>query len=111
MEILKFEQLPNVIADLKNEVKEMKAILLNKAKLQPELEDPLNIDEVAKLTGYSKPTIYLYCQNKTISFHKKNGRLFFFKSEIIEWIKTGKQKTLKELEAEADSYLSSKKRG
>lgn len=111
MEVLKFEQLPNLIADLKNEVNEMKALLLNKAESQPEPDNPLNIDEVAILTGYTKPTIYGYCQKNQVPHHKKNGRLFFFKSEIIDWIKTGKQKTLKELEADADTYLSNKNKG
>jgi predicted DNA-binding transcriptional regulator AlpA len=73
------------------------------------VENPLNIDELEKLTGYSKPTLYGYCQKNTIPYHKKNGRLFFFKSEIILWIKEGKQSTLKDIEAEADACLSNKK--
>ena len=36
MEVLKFEQLPNLIADLKNEVKEMKTLLLSKGEYQQE---------------------------------------------------------------------------
>lgn len=106
-----FEQLPNVIADLKNEVKEMKALLLQRAELQPETNNPLNIKEVSKLTSLSKPTLYGYCQRNEIPYQKKGGRLYFFKSEIIDWIKTGKQKTIKELTAEADEILSNNKKG
>ena len=73
-----------------------------------EPDNPLTIDEVVKLTGYTKPTIYSYCQNNVLPHYKKSGRLFFFKSEIIDWIKKGKVKTLKELEADADSYLKNK---
>lgn len=108
METLKFENLPNAVADLIRGQSELKALLLNKAETQPELETPQNIDWVTLLTGYTKPTIYGYCQNNVIPYHKKNGRLFFFKSEIIDWIKEGKQKTLTEIEADADSYLSNK---
>lgn len=89
---------------------QQEALKVNKANTLPELDNPLSIDEVAKLTGYTKPTIYGYCQNNAIPYHKKNGRLFFFKSEIIDWIKTGKQKTIKELEADNDAYLSSIKK-
>uniref|UniRef100_UPI0040488D11 helix-turn-helix domain-containing protein n=1 Tax=Mariniflexile sp. TaxID=1979402 RepID=UPI0040488D11 len=106
METLRFEQLPNVVATLTNEVRELKALLLNKAGDNTEIETPLNIKEVSKLTELSVPTLYGYVQRNEIPFYKKGNRLKFFKSEIIDWIKTGKQKTLKELEAEADMCLS-----
>lgn len=111
METLKFEQLPNVVATLTNEVRELKALLLNKAEPQPEIETPIQLDEVVPITGLTKPTLYGYVQRNEIPYHKKGNRLYFFKSEIIDWIKTGKQKTLKELEADADAYLSNKNKG
>ena len=111
MEILKFEQLPTVVATLTNEVRELKALLLQKAEPQPEIELPIQLNDVSLLTGYTNPTIYGYCQKNSIPYHKKNGRLFFFKSEIVNWIRTGKVKTLKELEADADTYLSNRKKG
>jgi excisionase family DNA binding protein len=108
--VLSTRNIDDFILELADEV--VKKIYLNNVKEhQPEADNPLNIDEIAKLTGYTKPTIYAYCQNNAIPYHKKNGRLFFFKSEIIDWIKTGKQKTLKELEADADVYLSNKNNG
>lgn len=103
-----FEQTQRDVAEVKKDLKELKALLLEKAKNQSKTDDPLSIDEAVKLTGYTKPTIYGYCQKNEIPFHKKNGRLFFFKSEIIDWIKQGKQKTTLEIEAEADAYLSNK---
>ncbi|KAA1247978.1 helix-turn-helix domain-containing protein [Aquimarina sp. RZ0] len=112
METLKFEQLPNLVADLKNEVNEMKALLIQKANPQPEADNPITIQGVSELTGLTVPTLYGYVQRNEIPFYKKGNRLYFFKSEILEnWIKTGKQKTLKELEAEADEFLSNKKKG
>jgi predicted DNA-binding transcriptional regulator AlpA len=111
MEALKFEQLPNVVATLTEEVREMKALLLQKAEPQTEIETPIQLDEVVPITGLTKPTLYGYCQRNEIPYHKKGNRLYFFKSEIIDWIKTGKQKTLKEIEADADAYLSNKNKG
>lgn len=87
------------------------ALLLQKEEPQSEPDNPLSIKDVAKLTGYTVPTLYGYCQRNEIPFSKKSHRLFFFKSEIIDWIKTGKQKTLKELQADADAYLSNNKKG
>jgi excisionase family DNA binding protein len=109
METLKFEQLPNVIATLTNEVRELKALILNKAESQNEKNNPLSIKEVAELTSLSVPTLYGYVQRHEIPYHKKGNRLYFFKSEIIEnWIKTGKQKTVLEIETEAENILSKK---
>lgn len=90
----------------------VKRALSKNGSLQPNLEvveTPLNMDNLEKLTGYSKQTLYGYCQKSSIPHHKKNGRLFFFKSEIIDWIKDGKQKTLAEVDEAADQLLSSKK--
>ena len=111
MEALKFEQLPSVVAILTTEVRELKALLLNKAEHKNDIETPIQLDEVTPITGLSKPTLYGYVQRNEIPYHKKGNRLYFFKSEIIDWIKTGKQKTLKELEAETDNFLFNHKKG
>lgn len=111
MIVLKLEDVPNAVAELQKGQSEILALLSKKANPKPEPDNPLNIDEVAQLTGYTKPTIYGYCQKNAIPHNKKNGRLFFFKSEIIDWIKAGQQKTLKEIEAETDDFLFNHKNG
>jgi len=111
METLKFENLPNAVADLRNEVSEMKALLLQKAESQPETNNLFGIKDVAKLTGLTVPTLYGYCQRNEIPYQKKGNRLYFFKSEIIDWIKSGRQKTIKELQSDADTLLSNNKKG
>jgi predicted DNA-binding transcriptional regulator AlpA len=78
---------------------------------QNEIEKPIKLDDVVKLTGLTKPTLYGYVQRNELPHFKKGNRLYFFKSEIIDWIKTGKKKTQKEIEAEANAYLSNQKKG
>lgn len=106
-----FEQLPAVVVNLTNEVQELKTLLLSKLVGQVEDDNPLNIKEVAKLTELSVPTLYGYVQHNKMPYYKTGNRLRFFKSEIISWIKQGKQKTTHEIEAETDAFLSSKKKG
>lgn len=108
MEALNFDSLPSLVADLKKEVKEMKALLLQKAEPQQESNNPIGIKDVAELTGLTVPTLYGYVQRNEIPFNKKGNRLYFFNSDIINWIKTGKKKTLKELASEVDIFLSNK---
>lgn len=105
-----FDQLPSVVYQLTNEVKELKALLLQKVQPQNDIEVPLNINEVSKLTELSLPTLYGYVQRNEIPFYKKGNRLKFFKSEIIEWYRTGKQKTVKEVEADTDQLLSNRRK-
>lgn len=110
-EDLKFEQLPSVIAELKIEVQEMKALLLQKVEPPPEAENPININGASEVSGFTVPTIYGYCQRNEIPYYKKANRLYFFKSEILDWIRTGKQKTIKEIQEDANLYLLNNKKG
>ncbi|UPS90462.1 helix-turn-helix domain-containing protein [Bizionia sp. M204] len=108
MRTLNFENLPNAVAELIKGQSELRALLLQKANLEPEMEVPIQVDGVMPITGFSKPTIYGYVQRNEIPYHKKGNRLYFFKSEIIDWIKQGKQKTIKEVETDVDTLLSNK---
>ena len=56
-----------------------------------------------------KPTVYGWVHSGLIPCHKGAKRLRFLKSEIDEWLKTGKQKTVSELADEAEQYLVKKK--
>lgn len=110
MEIPSFTQTQLDVIEIKKGYKE----ILNKLDQRPifvtDDNDLQNIDETADFTGYTKKTIYGYCQKNTIPHYKKNGRLFFFKSEIIEWIQSGEQKTIKAIESETDEFFASKKK-
>jgi predicted DNA-binding transcriptional regulator AlpA len=110
MEVPTFTQTQLDVAEIKNGYIKILDHLNQRIEFVNEDKDPKNIDDVVELTGYTKKTIYGYCQNKTIPHCKKNGRLFFFKSEIIEWIQSGKQKTTNEIESENDEFFASKKK-
>ena len=99
------------VAETKKVLYELKGIFIDKTKVyKEEAETPIKIDAVSEHTGYKKQTIYEYCRLNKIPYHKKNNRLFFFKSEITDWIKEGKQKTIAEIEADTDTFLSKRKK-
>ncbi|WP_343329295.1 helix-turn-helix domain-containing protein [Polaribacter staleyi] len=106
--MIPFEQTQLDVAEVKKDLKELKALLLNKAETTVGEEKPIRVAEVAKLVGYKVQTIYKYCRHNEIPYHKKKEGLFFFKSEITDWIKQGKQKTLTEIEADTDAFLSNR---
>ena len=57
----------------------------------------------------AKPTVYGWVQSGLIPCHKGAKKLRFLKSEIDQWLSTGKQKTVVELAIEASQYIKSKK--
>lgn len=113
MEILTLETLPKAFTQLSNEVSEIKRLLLekgNKQEIEPDRWFDLN-----ELCQYhpdkpTKPTVYGWVNAATIPVHKGGKKLRFLKSEIDNWLKQGKKKTVLEIEAETDVYLSNRKR-
>lgn len=83
--------------------KQIKSSLKN--KFSSEEDEFLSIDEAAKLIKLTKPTVYGLVHQKNIPFHKKGKRLYFLKSEILDWIKGGKCKTKSDIRKQADAYL------
>lgn len=55
-----------------------------------------------------KPTVYGWVHQSLIPHHKKGKKLFFLKSEIDNWLKSGRKKTLSEIASEANAYLGKK---
>ena len=64
----------------------------------------LTIDELCELIGYKKTSVYGLVQKKKIPYHKK-GKLYFLKSEIMEWLKNGKKATSEDIKQKANDYL------
>ena len=105
-----FEQLPSVIASLVKQVANIERILTEKKELQPEADQLLTIQQAAKILCLSVPTIYGLVSRAEIPYMKKGKRLYFSKEEITSWIKTGRKKTLAEINAETDAFLAHQKK-
>ena len=53
----------------------------------PDERKPLNVEEAAKILGVSKQTVY---QNiDKLPKRKRFGRLYFFKSELLDYLNAG----------------------
>ena len=61
---------------------------------------PLTVQEAASFVNLAVPTIYGLVSRREIPFSKKGKRLYFLKEELTEWIKTGRRKTIAEIEKE-----------
>lgn len=69
----------------------------------------MSITDTSKLIDLTKPTVYGLVHQNKIPYHKKGKRLYFLKSEILAWLKSGKHQTKSEMEDRADAYLMKNK--
>jgi len=109
-----FENLPNAVNDLTNDIRDIKRLLLEKSNENPtEQERWFDLNDLCKYLPDkpAKPTVYGWVQSGLIPCHKGAKRLRFLKSEIDAWLKKGRKKTIEETSREADQYLLDNKKG
>lgn len=67
-------------------------------------KEVINIEEASMLTGYTIKGIYTLTSEKRIPHYKKNGKLYFKKSELERWMTEYKVHTEAEIRSKAVTY-------
>ncbi len=109
-----FETLPNAVNQLNEKLNNIERLLLEKSN--PPLPETNQWFDLNELINYlpdkpAKATIYGWAHSNLIPYHKGQKKLRFLKSEIDDWMKQGRRKTLSEIAHEAEQYLTKKKGG
>lgn len=73
-------------------------------------DELLTIQQTAELLNLSVPTIYGLVHRRSIPVMKKTKRLYFSKQSIMDWIKSGRRKSIFEITAEAESLMNKNKK-
>ena len=108
---LTFDLLPKAIQNLTNEVSELKSLLLNKQEQKQEQpEKLLSIKQAAQFLNLSVATIYSKVSKGELPFMKRSKRLYFSSSELLAYLKEGRNKSNTEIEKEAEAYLLTNKK-
>ena len=68
-------------------------------------DEIIDVTQACNLLCYSRPTIYALVEKREIPYYKIGRKILFSKNELIEWLKSGRRKTKKELQQEAEDYL------
>lgn len=69
-------------------------------------KDILNTEECAELTGLKKSTLYRLTHERKIPFFKPNGnRVFFKRTDIIDWLQSNRVPSATEIDREAANHL------
>lgn len=82
-----FDDIPALLARIDDKLGIIAEWIRNGASQQ----DPhaiLTIDEAVAFTGYSKSAIHSATSKDTIPHFKRGNKLFFFKDELVEWLKS-----------------------
>lgn len=92
---LTFEAMPQAIANLTAEVKQLKEMLgqiLEKDR-PADIEDMIDIDEACAILNLQKSTVYSKVQNNQIPHYRPGKKLLFKRGELIEWMENSRRKT------------------
>ena len=74
------------------------------------IKEFLDLNEASKYMKLSKSALYKLTSKGEITFYQPGGKkIFFYKSDLHEWIKKGKVQSQDDLENEVDSYLNNLK--
>jgi hypothetical protein len=68
-------------------------------------ELPIGFKKALVVLDMKERTLRAKCASNEIPHYQRARQLYFFESELIEYIKTGKKKTNSELQQEAADYI------
>ncbi|RAI88510.1 helix-turn-helix domain-containing protein [Algoriphagus yeomjeoni] len=84
---LKFEDLPHAIAQLIDQNSLILTRIQEAVASDLGNEEILTLGRICELLELKRQTIYSYVSKGKIPFHKRAGKLYFFRQEIKEWLK------------------------
>jgi excisionase family DNA binding protein len=111
MATITFDQLPEAVSKLHEKLNIIEQLLREAGNHDSDIDELLTISQAAKFLSLSTPTLYSKVSRKEIPVNKQGKRLYFYKSELAEWIKAGRKKTYSEIEREAQQYVIIRKKG
>jgi excisionase family DNA binding protein len=107
MEPFNFNELPEVIRLLFEKVEQIEILLQHQ---QLENDDPhewLTVEEAAKFLKVTVGALYTKVSRKEIPVSKPGKKLYFNKTELKEWISSGRQKSATEIRKTAEEFAYS----
>ena len=106
----KITQVHNVSPEeLTSQIVQAVQLITSQKEKYLEKEKPIGVKEVSKYLGCSPNHVRKQCSEKIIPHHRVPGaksKIYFFESELEEFIKDGKVKTIKDLGIEADTFIN-----
>jgi excisionase family DNA binding protein len=111
-QVLTFDKLPEAVTMLTKELRELKRLFIEKQEQPPPLQQEqfFNIQEGAEFLHLTVPTMYSKVSKGELPYMKRGKRLYFSRTQLMEYLKEGRKKTNAEIEQEAEAFLYNKKK-
>ncbi|UFH54708.1 helix-turn-helix domain-containing protein [Spirosoma sp. KNUC1025] len=105
-----FQKLQNEVSETRQLVLTLLDRLNSPASKKEYSDELLTVGQAANLLNLTTATVYGMVYEKRIPFSKPSGsgRLYFVRSELIEWVKNGRKATSDELDEQARQQISSR---
>jgi excisionase family DNA binding protein len=75
----------------------------------PSEEFLIDVDEAAALLKLKRSTLYAHTSRRVIPHYKRGGKLYFLRSELIEWAIQGRREVV--TASEADRHIAELQKG
>jgi len=97
MEVLTFDQLPKAVSELLEKVSKIEDILSHYHHGEKDADGLFSIKQASTFLNLSISTIYGKVCRREIPVSKQGKKLYFNKTELLEWITSGRKSTLAEI--------------
>ena len=85
-ELLEVALRPLVEKIVEEKIEAFKKDFLEKHSISQKTEEPITVKQMSVILGISVSHLYKKCRNKEMPHKNKFGRLYFYLSEIKEWM-------------------------
>lgn len=104
---LSFDDLPKAVSLINEKLDSLQQMLAHSIEPPQSTNHNqlLSVPEAAALLRLTVPTIYSKVSRGELPAMKQGNRLYFSLSELIEYLKSGRKRSIAELTAEAEAYI------
>ncbi|QIH40110.1 helix-turn-helix domain-containing protein [Flavobacterium sp. Sr18] len=93
-----FDQIPVMMNKIHDKLEHLEKLILRISIVEENENEILNIQETSKLLNLSVSTIYSKVCKREIPVNKQGKRIYFYRHELMKWIKSGRVKTYFEIQ-------------
>lgn len=93
-----FDQIPVMMNKIHDKLEHLEKLILRISIVEENENEILNIQEASKLLNLSVSTIYSKVCKREIPVNKQGKRIYFYRHELMKWIKSGRVKTYFEIQ-------------
>lgn len=86
-----FDEIPNILKRIESRLDKIEEILLDRIQKELPEKEFISAREACKILKLSLPTLYSKVCLRELPYYKKGNRLYFSKTELLEWIQEGKK--------------------